>query len=232
LPPTPGDAWTSGSRWQPADDQPSAPRRANQARRPPGAGGGTANVRRCLREIAMALKPTIYKLRVELADSDRHCYESLALTLAQHPSETRERLAVRLLAYCLNSAPGLGFTRGLSSNDEPDLWQLGDGGEVQHWIEVGQPEQARLRKACGRAQRIGVYAFGRSADTWWQLNGGAIANLPRLSVWQFSWVEVQALAALLQRTTQLSVSIAGGVLYIDNGATSTSVELHQLSAPD
>ncbi|PLW68673.1 YaeQ family protein [Pseudohalioglobus lutimaris] len=172
----------------------------------------------------MALKPTIYKAQVELADSDRNHFESLALTIACHPSENLERMAVRLLAYCLQAARGLEFTRGLSSAEEPDLWRHADSGEVEQWIEVGQPEAPRLRKACGKAGEVVVYAFGRSADTWWKLNAEAITALPRIHVWQFDWGEVEALTALIKRTMQLNVSIVGGVLYVDNGSDSVSLE--------
>jgi uncharacterized protein YaeQ len=172
----------------------------------------------------VALKPTIYKTQVELADSDRNHFESLSLTLARHPSETLERMTTRLLAFCLNAGRSLEFTRGLSTTDEPDLWQHSDSGEIDHWIEVGQPEEPRLRKACGRAKRVSVYAFGSSSDTWWKLNGQAISALPRLAVWQLPWNQVQDAAALLDRTVQLNVSIVGGVIYVDNGADSTSLE--------
>jgi uncharacterized protein YaeQ len=178
----------------------------------------------------LALKPTIYKAQIELADSDRECYETLALTLARHPSETAERMAARLLSYCLNSARGLEFTRGLSSGDEPDLWQHSDSGEIEHWIEVGQPDEGRLRKATGRARRVSVYAFGKSAATWWTKNGKAISALPRLRVWQFPWEDVVTIAPMLGRSAQLSVSIVGGQLYIDNGAGSASLEATQLTA--
>ena len=172
----------------------------------------------------MALKPTIYKAQVELADSDRNCFESLSLTIALHPSETLERMATRLLAYCLNAGRGLEFTRGLSTSDEPDLWRHSDSGELELWIEIGQPEESRLRKACGKAGAVKVYAFGKSADTWWQLNGDAICQLPRLQVWRLGWAEVQALAKLLDRTMQLNVSVVGGVVYVDNGTASLSLE--------
>jgi len=172
----------------------------------------------------MALKPTIYKAQIELADSDRNCFDSLSLTLARHPSETLERMAARLLSYCLNSTRGLEFTRGISTTDEPDVWAHNDHGEIEHWIEVGQPEPARLRKACGRAQRVSVYAFGKSATTWWKQNSEAISALPRLQVWQFDWEEIQAAAALLDRTVRLTVSVVGGILYLDNGGASTSAE--------
>jgi uncharacterized protein YaeQ len=180
----------------------------------------------------MALKPTIYKAQVELADSDRNCFESLSLTLARHPSETLERMAARLLAYGLNCTRGLEFTKGISTADEPDLWVHSDRGEIEHWIEVGQPEATRLRKACGRSRRVSVYAFGKSADTWWKLNSEAISALPRLQVWQFAWEEIQAGAALLERTVQLSVSVVGGIMYLDNGSTSTSLEPQLLCQTD
>ena len=172
----------------------------------------------------MALKPTIYKAQVELADSDRNIFESLPLTIACHPSETLERMAVRLLAFCLQAQRGLEFTKGLSTNDEPDLWRHSDSGELEQWIEIGQPEEPRLRKACGKSGEVLVYAFGKSADTWWKLNSEAIAKLPRLGVWQFHWPEVEALTALVDRTMNLNVSIVGGVIYVDNGTESVSLE--------
>lgn len=172
----------------------------------------------------MALKPTIYKAQIELADSDRNCFESLSLTLARHPSETLERMAARLLAYCLNCTRGLEFTKGISTADEPDVWEHSDHGDIEHWIEVGQPEQPRLRKACGRARKVSVYAFAKSVPTWWKLHGEEISALPRVQVWQFDWDEIQAAAALLDRTVQLNVSIVGGIIYLDNGSASTSVE--------
>jgi uncharacterized protein YaeQ len=176
----------------------------------------------------MALKPTIYKAQIELADSDNNRYESLSLTLARHPSETLERMAARLLAYCLNVARGLEFTRGLSTSEEPDIWLHSDGGEIEHWIEVGQPEHLRLRKACGRARQVSLYTFGKSSDTWWKNNGDIISALPHLRAWQFSWPEIVAVAAMLDRTMQLSVSIVGGMIYIDNGRDSASIEPHLL----
>lgn len=172
----------------------------------------------------MALKPTIYKAQIELADSDRNLFESLSLTLAKHPSETLERMAARLLAYCLTYTPVLAFTKGLSTADEPDIWAQTDGGEIAHWIEVGQPEEPRLRKACGRARQVSVYTFAKSTPTWWRLNGAAISALPHLQVWQFDWDEIQEATRLLDRTMRLNVSIVGGTLYLDNGSISTSLE--------
>jgi uncharacterized protein YaeQ len=180
----------------------------------------------------MALKPTIYKAQIELADSDRNCFESLSLTLAKHPSETLERMVVRLLAYCLSCTRGLEFTKGISTADEPDLWVHSDTGEIQNWIEVGHPETPRLRKACGRARQVSVYAFAKSTPTWWRLNSEALNALPHLQVWQLDWTEVQAAANLIERTVQLNASIVGGIIYLDNGSASTSVEPQLLCKTD
>lgn len=172
----------------------------------------------------MALKPTIYKAQINLADSDQNCFEELSLTIAKHPSETIERMTVRVLAFCLNNSRGLEFTRGLSSAEEPDIWQHADNGEIERWIELGQPEEPRLRKACGKAKNVSVYAFGRSADTWWKLNGDAISALPRLKVWKFSWPEIEAASQLMNRTMKLGLSMVGGTLYLDDGTGSVTLE--------
>ena len=180
----------------------------------------------------MALKPTIYKAQIELADSDNNRYESISLTLARHPSETLERLAARLMAYCLNASRGLEFTRGLSTADEPDIWLHSDSGEIEHWIELGQPEHLRLRKACGRARLVSLYTFSKSSDTWWKLNEEAVTALPHLRAWKFDWPEIEGIAGLLGRTMQLSVSIVGGILYVDNGSGSASLEPRLLYTSD
>jgi uncharacterized protein YaeQ len=180
----------------------------------------------------MALKPTIYKAQIELADSDRNCFESLSLTLAKHPSETLERMGVRLLAYCFNCTDGLTFTRGISTADEPDLWEHNDRGEIEHWFEVGQPEEPRLCKACGQARQVSVYAFAKSTPTWWRLQGEAISALPHLQVWSLDWSAVQSASQLLDRRMQLNVSIVGGTLYLDNGSGSVSLEPNLLCRTD
>ncbi|MFV0277525.1 MAG: YaeQ family protein [Parahaliea sp.] len=176
----------------------------------------------------MALKPTIYKIQLDLADSDRDVYQQHSLTLARHPSETTERLTARVLAFGLYAAPGLVFTRGLSTAQEPDLWQHSASGEIEHWVELGQPEPARLRKASGVAARVSVLAYGKSADTWWNQNGEAIGLLPRLRVSQLPWREVQDAAGLVTRNCALALSIAGGMIYLDDGAQQVTLETHHL----
>ncbi|GAB5453645.1 MAG: YaeQ family protein [Halioglobus sp.] len=181
----------------------------------------------------MALKPTIHKAQIELADSDRNHYESLSLTLAQHPSETSERMMARLVAFCLNHEYGLSFTRGISTTDEPDIWCHSDSDELLSWIEVGQPDEARLRKACGRSRTVLVYAFGSGASTWWKINGDAISALPHTEVWQFPWEAIVALTrTFLSRNLRLSVSIAGGTLYVDDGNASLQLTPARLTPCD
>ena len=176
----------------------------------------------------MALKPTIYKANVALSDMDRDHYDQLQLTLAQHPSETLERMMVRLVVFCLNAGPELSFTRGLSSTEEPDLWQRSLDDQVLHWLEVGQPEPERIKKATNQARQVSVYAFGKSADVWWSQNGPAIQALPRTRVYQFVWEEIQRLAQLAERTMDLVVTITEQRLYINRGEESVELALSPL----
>lgn len=165
----------------------------------------------------MALKATIYKANVQLSDLDRHLYTDLNLTLARHPSETDERLMVRLLAYLLHADERLEFTKGLCVDDEAELWQLGYSGEIELWIEVGQPDANRLRKACSRAKQVVVYAYGgRSIPLWWQRIAEQVQRHSNLQV--FSLVEDQCkfLTAMATRNMNLHVSIQDGQIFLGN----------------
>jgi uncharacterized protein YaeQ len=170
----------------------------------------------------MALKATIYRAQLQVADMDRAVYADHALTLALHPSETEERLMVRLLAFALN-APGddrdgaLQFARGLSDTDEPDLWQHDLGGRLRHWVEVGQPDERRLARACGRADRVTIYAYGSAAGIWWSGLAGKVARLAALQVWQLPATQTRALAALAARSMSLQVTVQDGQVWVGNG---------------
>jgi uncharacterized protein YaeQ len=133
-------------------------------------------------------------------------------------------MMVRLLAFCLFADSALGFTKGLCADDEPDLWKLGLTGEIERWIEVGQPDERRLRKASGRAREVVLVNYGgRAADVWWQQNGEALGRLRNLRVLDLVSAEVTALASLVERTMDLQCSIDGGQVWIGNG--NTTVEL-------
>ena len=117
----------------------------------------------------MAVKATIFKAELQVNDMDRNYYQGHSLTIAQHPSETEARVMVRLLAFALNASESLTFGRGLSTDDEPDLWARDLTGQIELWIETGQPDEQRIRKACGRAGQVIVYTFsGRGAGIWWE----------------------------------------------------------------
>jgi len=175
----------------------------------------------------MALKPTIYKLTLALSDLDRGVYESLNLTVARHPSETLERMMVRVLAFCLNARERLVFCKGLSDSEEPDLWCHGLDGQLALWIDVGEPAPERIKKATRLAGEVRVYCFNHKADTWWAINGEAFAALSA-SVFQLPWPQVQALAGLMGRTLDASVTISDGAVYVTCEAGECEVTTCQL----
>ena len=161
----------------------------------------------------MALKPTIYKFSISLSDLDRGRYEDLNLTVAQHPSETVERMMVRVLAYCLNAEDGLEFTRGLSDNEEPDLWRRSLDSRILEWIEVGEPTASRIRKASRQAERVLVYSFNTKSEIWWDQVRGDV-DLAAIEVFRISWEAMRTLADLIQRTMQMSVTVSGSSAFV------------------
>ncbi len=178
----------------------------------------------------MALKATIYKASIQIADMDRGVYLNPTLTIAQHPSETEERLMMRLLAYALqvpadDHQGALVMARGLSDTDEPDLWQHDLTGQLMHWIEVGQPQDdRRLAKACGRADRVTLYAYAASVPVWWAPMENKVARLTNLEVWRIDAAQSQALAALAERSMQLQISVQDGTLWIGNASTTVEIQ--------
>lgn len=167
----------------------------------------------------VALKATIYKAQLQIADMDRHLYADHALTLALHPSETEERLLIRLLAFALHVPPddhrgALQFARGLSDTDEPDLWQHDLSGQLVHWIELGQPDERRLAKACSRAERVTLLTYGPAVPVWWSAIERKLTRLDKLAVWQIPAAQSQALARLAQRAMQWQVNIQDGHVWV------------------
>ena len=185
----------------------------------------------------MALKSTIYKATMQIADMDRQLYADHALTLALHPSETEERLLVRLLAFALNVPHdthhgALQFARGLSDADEPDLWQHDLSGQLVQWIEVGQPDDRRLAKACARAERVTIYCYGSAADIWWAGIRNKLTRLQNLSVWQIPAAQAQALAALAQRSMQWQLTVQDGHTWLSSGDQSLELLPQRLMGPE
>ena len=177
----------------------------------------------------MALKSTVFKAQLQIADMDRALYADHALTLARHPSETDERMMMRLLAFALavpadNDRGALEFAAGLSNPDEPDLWQKDLTGALVQWIEVGQPDERRLAKACGRAERVRLWAYASSTPIWWAGIENKVVRLANLEVWQVDPDQSQALAALAERSMQLQVTVQEGHLWVGNGRDSVALE--------
>jgi len=172
----------------------------------------------------MAPKATVYKAELQVSDVDRHYYATHALTLAQHPSETAERVMVRLLAFALFAHERLEFGRGLSSEDEPDLWRRSLDGEIEQWIELGQPDEARIRKACGRARHVAVVGYsGRGFGIWWEKNAAALARCGNLTVIELPAGTAESLAPLLGRGMQLQCLVQEGELQLTNETKGVTV---------
>jgi uncharacterized protein YaeQ len=167
----------------------------------------------------MALRATVYKAEVQISDMDRHYYQTHALTLARHPSETGERLMVRLLAFALYADERLEFGRGLSSEDEPDLWQRSLSGEIERWIDLGQPDEASIRRACGRAREVVVIGYQpRSFAPWWEKSAAALARCGNLRVLEVGCAA--ELAALCERSMKLQCLVQDGEVQLLGERTS------------
>lgn len=177
----------------------------------------------------MALKATVHKATLQIADIDRPVYATHALTLARQPSETDERMMMRLLAYALQVPADeldgrLEPALGMADADEPDLWQRSLRGELRHWIEVGQPDERRLVRACGRAERVTLYCYSASAPIWWAGVQGKLARLANLSVWQVPAAQSQSLARLAGRSMTLQFTVQDGSVWVGDG-TAEPVEI-------
>lgn len=174
----------------------------------------------------MALKATIFKAELQVSDLDRGHFATHALTIARHPSETDQRMMVRLLAFALNAHELLEFGRGLSAEDEPDLVQRDLTGAIELWIDVGLPDEREVRKAAGRAKRVIVYTYGgRAAALWWSQNGAALGRLANLSVVDIPEETSTALGAMAGRTMKFDCTIQEGQVWLSHEGSTLHFEL-------
>ena len=156
----------------------------------------------------MAQKATIYKVELSVSDMDRHYYETHKLTVAKHPSETDERLMVRILAYAINAAEQLEFSRGLSTDDEPDLWQKNLRNEIELWVTLGLPSEKIVRQSCTKAKEVIIYSYGgRTAEVWWDKIKGSTTRFENLQVINLAEAETKELVKLANRSMKLQVNI-------------------------
>lgn len=177
---------------------------------------------------AMSWKATIYKATIQLSDIDRGVYGDFPVTLARHPSETDERMLIRLLAYALNIPEDpdhgkLEFAKDMWEADEPGLWQKDFTGDIVHWIEVGQPDEKRLLRMSSRVGRVSVYSYDSSTVVWWAGLERKLTRARNLAVWQIPGEQSEALAALAQRSMELQVTVQDGDIWIGDGARSIEV---------
>ena len=172
----------------------------------------------------MAQKATIHKVELSISDMDRHYYETHNLTVAKYPSETDERLMVRILAFALNAHERLEFSRGLSTDDEPDIWQKSLSGELELWVALGLPSDKVVRQSCGKADGVIVYCYGgRTAEIWWEKIKNSTTRFNNLQVINFSETDTSELAKQASRSMKLQVniqdrdvmvSVGGSIVYV------------------
>jgi len=174
----------------------------------------------------MALPSTIFKAALNISDLDRNYYAEHQLTLARHPSETDERMMVRLVAFALYADDRLSFTKGLCVDDEPALWQMDFANEIELWIDVGLPDEKRLRKACGRARQVALFLYGgRAAELWWQKNADKVRRLDNLSVFEIPAQATAALCDLVQRSMKLQCTIQDREIWLNGEGVECSIPL-------
>ena len=172
----------------------------------------------------MALKSTIFKVNLQISDMDRHYYNDHSFTIARHPSETDERMMLRIMIFALHANEHLAFTKGLSTDDEPDIWQKSLSGEIEQWIDLGQPDEKRIRKACGLAKQVFIYCYsGSSAEIWWNQNNSKLQRFNNLSVTNIPAADVQNLGKLAQRNMQLNCTIEDGIVWMSNGDSTVEI---------
>jgi uncharacterized protein YaeQ len=174
----------------------------------------------------MAQKSAIFKADLQVADMDRNHYDRHALVMARHPSETDERMMLRLLAFAVHADRALSFGKGLSSDDEPDLWRRDLTGAIELWIDIGRPDEKRVRRACGRAVRVVVYSYGgTAAGLWWAQVRQRLEAIDNLSVFSVPPMATQALARLARRTMQLHCTVHDGIVSFADDRERVEIEL-------
>ena len=177
----------------------------------------------------MASNATIYKPVLQIADMDRQYFQDHALTLARHPSETEEHMMVRVLAFAPHANEALSFGRGVSTENEPALWQRDFTGTIDLWIEIGQPDEKTMRQACGRSKQVIVYVYGaRSAEIWWASQSPSLDRLKNLAVTLLPMESVRTFAGMAKPTMQLQWTIQDGHPWIADGAQTLHLELQRL----
>lgn len=177
----------------------------------------------------MALKPTIYKFRVALTDINNDYYDSLSLTIAQHPSESLQRMMARVVAFSMNAQPDLTFTKGLSNIEEPDIWHKTLDDQISLWIDVGEPDPERVKKSTRLARKVRVYSFNTKSDVWWKQNANKL-NLLKAEVYKFDAEGIETLATYVKRTMDFSIMLSGNTVFVSTENGDCEIEWRELKA--
>lgn len=178
----------------------------------------------------MALKSTIYKAELSIADMDRNYYGTHLLTLARHPSETDERLMIRVLAFAIHADEALVNAKGLSDTEEPDLWQKDLTGAIKLWVEIGQPDDKRIMKAAGRSEQVMVYSYSATSNIWWKQLANKVDRARNVSVINIPAEASAALEKMAQRSMQLQCTIQDSQIWLTDGVETVLVERETLKA--
>ena len=175
----------------------------------------------------MAISATINKVSLSISDLDRHYYQSHDLTMAQHPSENDFRFMIRVIAFILNADEQLSFTKGMNSDDEAELWQKALTGDIDVWIDFGQLDEKRIRKACGRAKKVIIYTYHEGkAKVWWQQNQDKFKRFNNLTVVH---INAEGVESMLSRSMQLQCTIQDGELYLSDDYSNITITFNELS---
>lgn len=173
----------------------------------------------------MALKSTIFKLNLSVADMNRQYYEDHSLTIARHPSETDLRMLVRIIVFALNAHEHLQFTKGLADAEEPDLWQMDLTGQIQHWIDLGQPVEKRIRQSCSKAAKVSIYTYQKGAsDMWYETVRDKVERFKHLKIFHLAILDESAVERIADRTMNLNCTIEDDRVLLTTDTESLTVE--------
>ncbi|TLU64118.1 YaeQ family protein [Thalassotalea litorea] len=173
----------------------------------------------------MAQKSTIYKASMQVSDLNREIYPHFQLTVARHPSETERRFMLRLMAFAHQYHEQLELCKGISADDEPDIWIKNFSDEIELWVELGQLDEKRLKKASNRAHKAVIYCYGSASDIWWQKVQHKASQFSNLTVWQVNDEQSTALTQLLQRTMELQFTIDGSQIWVSDENSAIEVDI-------
>jgi len=173
----------------------------------------------------MALNSLIYKVNVTLSNFDIHYYDEFNLTMAKHPSENEERMMYRLIAFLYCGSEKLKFTKGLSETDEPELWEKGHSGEILHWVELGQPDEKRIRKACGKSERVSIFTFHHEKALTWVSKIKNKIDFSKVEIVLLNATDNGPIDKIAERTMRLSCTIEDNYLYLGNDLERVGIEV-------